>query len=73
MLKKPILICTVLILLAAGAGLGVVLLRGSAETDAPNPIVHAHTGPLGPNPRLFAAGVAVFLAGWGLTRVVRRG
>ena len=30
-------------------------------------------GPLGPNPRLFAAGVAVFLAGWGLTRVVRRG
>ena len=29
-------------------------------------------GPLGPNPRLFAAGVAVFLAGWGLTRVVRR-
>jgi hypothetical protein len=29
-------------------------------------------GPLGPNPRLFALGVAVFLAGWGLTRVVRR-
>ena len=29
-------------------------------------------GPLGPNPRLFAFGVAVFLAGWGLTRVVRR-
>jgi hypothetical protein len=29
-------------------------------------------GPLGPNPRLFATGVAVFLAGWGLTRVVRR-
>ena len=29
-------------------------------------------GPLGPNPRLFAAGVAVFLAGWGLTRAVRR-
>ena len=28
-------------------------------------------GPLGPNPRLFAAGVAVFLAGWGLTRVVQ--
>jgi hypothetical protein len=26
-------------------------------------------GPLGPNPRLFAAGVAVFLAGWGMTRV----
>jgi hypothetical protein len=30
-------------------------------------------GPLGPDPKLFAAGVAVFLAGWGLTRVVRRG
>jgi len=29
-------------------------------------------GPLGPNPRLFATGVAVFLAGWGLTRAVRR-
>jgi len=29
-------------------------------------------GPLGPDPRLFAAGVGVFLAGWGLTRVVRR-
>jgi hypothetical protein len=29
-------------------------------------------GPLGPNPRLFAAGVAVFLAGWGLTRTVKR-
>ncbi len=29
-------------------------------------------GPLGPNPRLFAVGVAVFLAGWGLTRVIRR-
>jgi len=29
------------------------------------------TGPLGPNPRLFAAGVAVFLAGWGLTRVLK--
>lgn len=29
-------------------------------------------GPLGPNPRLFAAGAAVFLAGWGLTRAVRR-
>jgi hypothetical protein len=26
---------------------------------------------LGPNPRLFAAGVAVFLAGWGLTRLTR--
>ncbi len=29
-------------------------------------------GPLGPSPRLFALGVLVFLAGWGLTRVVRR-
>jgi hypothetical protein len=28
-------------------------------------------GPLGPNPRLFALGVAVFLAGWGLTRAVK--
>ena len=25
-------------------------------------------GPLGPNARLFALGVAVFLAGWGLTK-----
>ena len=29
-------------------------------------------GPLGPNPRLFAIGVAVFLAGWGLTRALKR-
>ena len=29
-------------------------------------------GPLGPNPRLFAVGVAVFLGGWGLTRAIRR-
>ena len=28
-------------------------------------------GPLGPNPRLFAAGVVVFLGGWGLTRLTR--
>jgi hypothetical protein len=28
-------------------------------------------GPLGPSPRLFAAGVAIFLAGWGLTRLGR--
>ena len=27
---------------------------------------------LGPSPRLFGAGVAVFLAGWGLTRTVKR-
>ena len=26
-------------------------------------------GPLGPSPQLFAAGIGVFLAGWGLTRV----
>ena len=30
-------------------------------------------GPLGPNPKLFAAGVGVFLAGWGMTRVIRSG
>lgn len=29
-------------------------------------------GELGPNPRLFAIGVAVFLAGWGLTNVIRK-
>ena len=28
-------------------------------------------GPLGPNPRLFAAGVAIFLTGWGLSRIVK--
>lgn len=28
-------------------------------------------GPLGPNPKLFAAGVAVFLGGWGITRLTR--
>lgn len=28
-------------------------------------------GPLGPSPRLFGAGVAVFLAGWGVTRLTR--
>ena len=26
-------------------------------------------GPLGPDPKLFGAGVVLFLAGWGLTRV----
>jgi hypothetical protein len=30
-------------------------------------------GPMGPNPRLFALGVAVFLGGWGLIRLLRRG
>lgn len=28
-------------------------------------------GPLGPDPRLFAIGVAIFLAGWGFTRLTR--
>jgi hypothetical protein len=28
-------------------------------------------GPFGPNPRLFAAGVAVFLCGWALIRLTR--
>jgi hypothetical protein len=30
-------------------------------------------GPLGPNPRVFAVGVAVFLSGWGLTRAIKKG
>jgi len=29
-------------------------------------------GPMGPNPRLFAVGVAAFLAGWGITRLLKR-
>jgi hypothetical protein len=29
-------------------------------------------GPLGPNAKLFGAGVAVFVVGWALTRAVRR-
>jgi hypothetical protein len=29
-------------------------------------------GPMGPSPRLFAAGVGTFLAGWGATRMVKR-
>lgn len=29
-------------------------------------------GPLGPNSRLFGVGVAVFLAGWGLTKAIAR-
>ena len=28
-------------------------------------------GPMGPDPKLFGAGVAVFLAGWGVTRLTR--
>ena len=30
-------------------------------------------GPLGPNPKLFPAGVGAFLAGWGMTRMIRSG
>ena len=29
-------------------------------------------GPLGPNPRLFGIGVAVFLGGWALTRGLKK-
>ena len=29
-------------------------------------------GPLGPSPRIFAGGVAMFLAGWGTTRAAKR-
>lgn len=29
-------------------------------------------GPMGPNARLFAVGVAIFLAGWGLTRAIKK-
>ena len=29
-------------------------------------------GPLGPNPRLFGMGVAVFLGGWALTRALKK-
>jgi len=32
----------------------------------------ATAGPLGPNPRLFAVGVAVFLGGWGLLKAAKR-
>jgi hypothetical protein len=32
----------------------------------------ATAGPLGPNPKLFAVGVGVFLGGWGLTRVAKK-
>jgi len=28
-------------------------------------------GPMGPDPKLFGAGVVIFLAGWGLTRLTR--
>ncbi|HKT79399.1 MAG TPA: hypothetical protein VJP86_04215 [Vicinamibacterales bacterium] len=26
-------------------------------------------GPMGPSPRIFGAGVAVFLVGWGITKI----
>ena len=29
-------------------------------------------GPLGPNPKLFAAGVAAFIVGWALSNAVRQ-
>jgi hypothetical protein len=29
-------------------------------------------GPMGPDPRLFGIGVALFVAGWGLTKVKKR-
>jgi hypothetical protein len=29
-------------------------------------------GPAGPNPRLFALGVGVFLAGWGVTKSLKK-
>ena len=29
-------------------------------------------GPLGPNPRLFATGVGIFLAGWAILRALKR-
>lgn len=29
-------------------------------------------GPMGPMPQPFAVGVAIFVAGWGLTRVVKK-
>ena len=32
----------------------------------------ATAGPMGPSPRLFGVGVAVFLGGWGVTRMLRK-
>ena len=29
-------------------------------------------GPMGPDPKLFGVGVAVFLGGWGIVRTVKR-
>jgi hypothetical protein len=31
----------------------------------------ATAGPLGPSPRLFGLGVAIFVAGWAITRLTR--
>jgi hypothetical protein len=28
-------------------------------------------GPMGPDPKIFAFGIVIFIAGWGLTRVAR--
>jgi hypothetical protein len=28
-------------------------------------------GPMGPDPKLFGAGVLIFIAGWGVTRLTR--
>jgi hypothetical protein len=28
-------------------------------------------GPLGPDPKIFAAGVGIFVLGWGMTRLTR--
>ncbi len=32
----------------------------------------AMAGPMGPDAKLFGVGVAVFLAGWGLVRAIRK-
>jgi hypothetical protein len=29
-------------------------------------------GPMGPDPKIFGAGVVIFVTGWGLTRLTRR-
>jgi hypothetical protein len=28
-------------------------------------------GPMGPSPKIFAVGIVIFLAGWGVTRLTR--
>jgi hypothetical protein len=30
-------------------------------------------GPMGPNPRLFAVGVGVFIGGWAATKAIKKG